>query len=220
MLKLSYIFMTIVGISGCAMGGLVNISEPHMAKEHGSYIIDSSGIIHHSNIEISVKPETYKVGLLAAGPLIPVVPLGSGNDFNRQKTRFKIVLQFDPKGSTISFAPNNSHLLINHKFFSPISFEGPLNDIVGAREVARSIPGHSWVCQKDGDYSSSMGVALKHQITITEKSCVIIEFPMITPDTSSEFQLHLEGFKIDGKEIETIQLFFKPSTRSTYSLMG
>ena len=76
----SVIILVPLVLMGCTMSGVMNISNPYISALNQPL---ESGVLKLDSLSISIKPQTYKVGLLTIGPILPIIPTGSGNDYNR-----------------------------------------------------------------------------------------------------------------------------------------
>jgi hypothetical protein len=77
------------------MGGVVTISEPHLVTPADHRVtLDRNGVLRAGELFVSVKPQNARVGLLTVGPLVPLIPVGSGNELGKGKP-FQILVQFE-----------------------------------------------------------------------------------------------------------------------------
>ncbi len=201
-------------LSGCSMGGLVNISNPYIT-DAGMTL--NSGVLELGNIGISVKPQTYKVGLLAFGPILPIIPLGPGNDFGRQNHNLRVIIQFETKHEGISITPSSTTLNLEGSEIFPNKYSGLLSKITYPREAAKATPGHQWICETQS--LNLTGTNKGHDFALSSRACVVIEFPVRTPETTKNFSITLKGIKQYGQPVSVPIFHFKPGLTGEYSIM-
>ena len=204
-------------LGGCATGGVVSISEPNVinAAEYGA-IVDGNGILSIGDISISVKPQNARVGLLAVGPLVPLIPVGSGNELGKGKP-FQVVIQFETSGA-YTFMAGDATLLHGGAEYRAAQSAGPLSRTGVPRELQRASRGHDWVCN---DVFTMNPDALLRDVSLRHsRSCFVLQFPVVTPNPDQPFHIRLRGLKKDGRAVELPEIEFRRGTTGGYSLLG
>jgi hypothetical protein len=202
-------------LAGCSMGGLVSISDPYITDSGMSL---NSGVLELGNIGISVKPQTYKVGLLAVGPILPIIPLGPGNDFDRQNQNLKVIIQFETEHEGFSISPSSTTLILEGSEIAPNRYSGLLSKITYPREAAKATPGHEWICET---HSLELTETNKEQdYVLNTRAYIVIEFPVRTPETTKDFSIILKGIRQNGQPVPIPIFHFKPGSSGSYSIMG
>jgi len=202
-------------LNGCTMAGLVKISDPSI--NNPSYTF-SSGILKLQDIEVSIKPETYKNSLIFGGIIFPVIPLGFGNDFNRQEHNLKVIIQFDPNNRKLSFSPEKTFLLINGKKIAPEGYSKALTSIEFARETDKAPPGHKWRCRDMHEVPTVPQTNIP--LVLKQETCVVLEYPIITPKTSEKFNISIEGLKKGNIPVEVPSFHFESGTTGVFTILG
>ena len=198
------------------MGGIVHISDPYIQDEGQSF---SSGILKLNDVEISVKPETYKAGAIAAGPVLPIIPLGTGNDFDRQSHNLKVILQFETTSTEITIIPSKTVLNINGKQIWPNKYSGILSTPTHLREAEKAPPGHNWTCVGINRLEMN-NEAINKPHLIKEKTCIELEYPIITPEPDVKFSISIKGLLKNMETITIPTFFFKSGTTGVILIMG
>ena len=133
-------------LTGCAMGGLVSISEPNLDNSGTRDLsLDANGVLHIAQLSLSIKPQNARAGLIAVGPIVPLVPLGRGDELRKEKP-FQIVVQFEASDERHTFAPRDTALLHAGAEYRPVESAGPFTRASAPRELQRASRGHDWVC--------------------------------------------------------------------------
>lgn len=214
-LKLILILIACAIFNGCSVGGLVHISDPYIKNPGYTF---SSGILKVKDIEVSVKPQTHKIGMLTAGPLIPIIPLGYGNNFDRQSHNLKIILQFKTSTTDISIIPSQTILTINGKKLSPNMHSDILFTLTHRIQDERSPPGHKWTCIGVNNIELS-NEGINSPLLLKEKTCITLEYAIITPETDTEFSISIQGLQKNNIVVTVPIIYFKPGITGAYSMM-
>jgi len=197
------------------MGGVVNISAPYILDPERVLV---SGVLILEDIEISIKPETYKVAVLTGGPILPIIPLGQGNDYDRQQHNLLVTLQFITTASGLSLTPKNTLLEIDGVATRPTHSSDTFLKTNPPREAQSAPPGHKWICE--GRAAMLNEVLVDTELAIESRGCIVMEFPVKTPDTDMQFNIEVRGLKKDGIPILVPKFYFKPGTTIVTSIMG
>jgi hypothetical protein len=206
-------------LTGCATGGVVSISEPNIRSTKEQPVsLDADGVLRIAGLSVSVKPQNARVGLLTVGPIVPLIPLGAGNELGKGSA-FRIVVQLDASDAAYTFTPADTVLVHAGAQYRPTESVGPLINISVPRELERASPGHDWVCSNARTARHPTVLAQDMAVPLS-KSCFVLQFPVITPSPDQPFDLELRGLKKDGKEIDVPRIEFRPGTTGAYSILG
>jgi len=205
-------------LAGCATGGVVSISEPHVvtSTEH-RVILDRNGVLRVGELSVSVKPQNARVGLLTVGPLVPLIPVGPGNELGKGKP-FRVVVQFETSDPSYTFMTGDASLLHDGMEYRPNQSAGPLSGTGVPRELQRASRGHDWVC--NDVFTVSPDVLLQNVSLPRSRSCFVLQFPVITPGPDQRFHLELRGLRKNGRAVELPRIEFRPGTTGGYSVLG
>ena len=203
-------------LSGCAIGGAVQISEPIVIGALPDDVkIESSGILSKGDLSLSIKPQNARAPLLFIGPLLPLIPIGPGNEVGKNKP-FNVVIQFEVAGSGYTFNPSLVKLYFADSAYSPLKTWGPFMQINKALEIARASPGHNWVCT-DADRNRENADT---SVISPPKSCFVLEFPITTLTPAEGFQVELRGLSNEGNEIMLPRIDFRSGHWAGLSILG
>jgi len=208
-------------LTGCAMGGVVSISEPNLDNP-GTWdlSLDASGVLHIAELSLSVKPQNARSGLIAVGPIVPFVPLGRGNELRKEKP-FQIVVQFETSDERYTFAPKDTVLLHAGAEYRPVESAGPFTRASAPRELQRASRGHDWVCNDTWTSKLSLPSQYLDDVPVpSSRSCFVLEFPVLTPSPDQPFQIELRGLKKEGRQVDLPKINFRPGTTGAYSILG
>jgi len=204
-------------LGGCAIGGVVTISQPKICSGSVPVFEEQPGVFHVGSLSVSVKPQNADVSLLTAGLIVPVVPLGSGNKV-RANMPFRLLVQFEHEGGNYSFAPASVVLVAKAASGSPASMQGPLTLIDHPRELDKTSVGHPWIC---GDRRLPYEkVEPTTDIVLPAKSCVVLEFSVPTQPPQEQFSVVLAGLRKEGSALPPFEIQFAPMTKVTGSWIG
>jgi hypothetical protein len=208
----------VVSLGACAMGGIVSISEPEVVPPTlQSVSLDAAGVLRLNGLSVSVKPQNARFGLLTVGPVVPLIPVGSGNELGKDKP-FRLVVQFETSDTGYTFKTGESFLFHAGSEYRPALSAGPLSRIDVAREIQRASRGHEWVC--NDMVRESADQLLRDEPIPLSRSCFVLEFPVLTPGPDQTFQVELRGMKKDGRIVVLPKIEFRPGTTSGYSVLG
>ena len=209
---------SVVSLSACAMGSIARISEPKIVTSpQQSVSLDASGVLRLNDLSVSVKPQNAQVSLLTVGLIVPLIPVGSGNELGKGEN-FRVIIQFETSDTTYTFKADESFLFLAEFEYRPALSAGPLSRIDVAREMQRDSRGHKWVCN---DVVHDSGDQLLHDEPVpTSRSCFVLEFPVLTPSPDQTFQIELRGVKKDGRAVELPKIEFRRGTTGGYSVLG
>jgi hypothetical protein len=210
--------LSVVSLSGCAIGGAVEISEPTIVGALPDDLkLDPSGILRKGDLSLSIKPQNARVPVLFIGPLLPLIPIGPGNEVGKNKL-FNVVIQFEVASSGYTFIPSSVKLYFGDSMYSPVKARGPLTETSRALEIARASPGHNWVCT-DADRDREWEY-VDTSVTIPPKSCFVLEFPITTLTPAEAFQVELRGLSNEGNEITLPRIDFRSGHWAGLSILG
>jgi hypothetical protein len=210
----------VLGVSGtlllaaCSMAGVVKFSAPF---SDGAPL--PHGLLHVAELSVSIKPLTYHVPFASVGPLVPMVPIGQGNDFGRSSSRLRVVVQFSSGDAEYALEPAGVVYSSDGSEHRPIAVLGPLARNDHPREVARAIPGHRWTCNASRD-DTDQTVLADQPLPFKGDVCFELQFDVATPDTESQFSIDIRGLTRDGAVITVPKVQFQAGTTTTYGVMG
>ena len=203
---------------GCATGGVISISAPNVLSsgKHAASM-EANGTLRAGTLSVSVKPQNARVGLLTVGPLVPFIPVGSGNELGKGKP-FQVIVQFETAEPVYTFRTGDASLIHGGKVYRPALSAGPLSRTDVPRELQRAARGHDWICN---DTFTVNGESLLRDVSVPLfRSCFVLQFPVITPDPDQPFDLRLHGVKRDGQALELPTIEFQPTTIGGYGVLG
>ena len=203
-------------LSGCAVGGAVEISEPTISVALPEDVkLDSSGVLRKGDLSLSIKPQNARVPILFIGPLLPLVPIGPGNEVGKNKP-FNVIIQLEVASPGYTFNPRSVKLYFAETTYSPVKAWGPLTQTNRALEIARASPGHNWVCTDGATNRTTVDTS----VAIPPKSCFVLEFPLTTLTPSEGFQVELRGLSHDGNEFTLPRIDFRSGHWAGLSILG
>ena len=209
---------SLVLLVACATGGIVSISEPSIGPSNiRATSLDETGVLHLGGFSMSVKPQNARVGLITVGPIIPLIPVGLGNELGKGE-RFRLVVQFETEEPGLTFRPGESVLFYSGVEYLPFAAVGPLASTATARELQRASRGHEWVC-------NDVIREWKHELEQDEsippsRSCFVLQFPITTLSPDQLFQVELRGIRKNGHKVTLPRIEFRPGTTGGYSVLG
>jgi hypothetical protein len=215
-IRILFFVFSVMVLSGCAIGGAVEISEPTIIGALPADVkLDSSGIVRKGDLSLSIKPQNARVPILFIGPLLPLLPIGPGNEVGKNKP-FKVIIQFEVVSSGYTFNPSSVKLYFADSAYSPVKAWGPLTQTNKALEIARASPGHNWVCT-DADRNREN---VDTSVAVPPKSCFVLEFPITTLTPAEGFQVELRGLSNEGNEITLPRIDFRSGHWAGLSILG
>jgi hypothetical protein len=205
-------------LTGCAVSTVVSISEPHFfdSAQH-SAALDPSGILRIGDLSISIKPQNARGSLAAVGPLIPLIPTGRGDQLGKGKL-FEVVIQFETSDAAYTFMAGDTTLVHGEVEYRPTQSTAPLGYTRVAHAIHRASRGHDWIC--DEVIRLRPDLLLSDVPVLRPRSCLVLQFPVLTLSPEQRFHLELRGLKKDGRAVELPRIEFRPGTTGVYSIHG
>jgi hypothetical protein len=205
-------------LAACSMGGIVSISEPNVVPPGvAGADLDASGVLRLNDLSLSVKPVNAKVGMMMVGPIIPIVPLGSGNELGKNQA-FSVIVQFDTTQSEFTYVAGETTLQLDGSTIPVSTVSNAMTVTEPGRELARAARGHTWVCRRTKATADTEPAIA--QVVPAGKSCFALNFGVGTVGPGRTFRVELRGLKRSGIPVELPTLEFRPGTTTTFTLMG
>ncbi len=213
---ISALLLVAVALTGCTVAGTYLFSSPALDAKTDIVQLDSEGIFHIGELEFSIQPNTSKITFLTAGPVLPIIPSGSGSQIPDPATKpFKITIMFVSNTGNYDFVPQKIILHYKNKVVPPTSFNGPRpKKYEITQPFDRLMPGHKWSCgwieniQLDWDSKTDTTARL------SGSTCFVLEYPILGISAEGSFSISFEGLQRNREPVHLPSIHFHPATKS------
>jgi hypothetical protein len=197
-------------LQGCVALSFGEQSFPSI-KNEGVATLNSSGVLELPDLTLSIRPQNAHVSVSVWGIIVPLLPLPGG--ITREEKTFRIYFQLESFKQGFSLEPTQVTIFVDHNEYEPQGFLrlGILEYIYAKFTDSPSVvsPGHVWHC--DDFLLKSKKTRLRKlgtSILLEQKTCVVLEYPVITPSPIQEFTVNINGIKQHDSTIQVPPIHF------------
>lgn len=220
-LSIAALSLTAFALTGCAVMETRKVSEPTLEPRSSNARLDSQGVLHYQDLEISLTPGTTRTTSVTIGLIVPIIPLigvdgepstrgPNGEMVKIKDLPLRIVLKFSTVGTSYSVNPKTIMLHYQNKAISPVSLNGPAPKKEDLDSLNWDI-GHKWHCGLK--YSSAMNADIDKRFPLNGSGCIVLEYPVTGITADETFSLSLDGFNKDGEPLHLPKVIFRPANK-------